>query len=114
MRVGSYRFRSRRRQYGQPIREQFVDIAVTPSLRNHANPFDRSAALILTRLDQPSETSGGVILQGIAESREEQRAYHETVVQEIRTEIKEQELLMDRLYDDRLHRLIAEDFFRQR
>jgi hypothetical protein len=33
---------------------------------------------------------------------------------EIRTEIKEQELLMDQLYDDRLHRLISEDFFRQR
>ena len=54
------------------------------------------------------------LLQGIAKSREEQRAYHQTVVQEIRTEIKEQEVLMDRLYDDRLHRLISEDFFRQR
>ncbi|HEV2013429.1 MAG TPA: hypothetical protein VGR77_06065 [Candidatus Dormibacteraeota bacterium] len=34
--------------------------------------------------------------------------------QRVRTEIKEQELLLDRLYDDRLHRLIAEDVFRQR
>ncbi len=54
------------------------------------------------------------LLQGIAKSREEQRACHQTVVQEIRTEIKEPEVLMDRLYDDRLHRLISEDFFRQR
>src|SRR3989454_5351162 len=35
-------------------------------------------------------------------------------VRHTRTEIKEQELLTDRLYDDRLHRLISEDFFRQR
>jgi hypothetical protein len=42
------------------------------------------------------------------------RVYHQTVVKEIRTEINEQELLMDRRYDDRLHRLIAENFFRQR
>ena len=33
--------------------------------------------------------------------REEQRAYHQTVVEEIRTEIKEQELLMDRLWEQR-------------
>ena len=59
-----------------------------------------------------SDEAKAWLLEGIARSREEQRAYQQTVVQEIRTEIKEQELLM--LYDDRLHRLISEDFFRQR
>ena len=80
------------------IREEQLDEQVRALLASIAIPDDAKAWL----------------LQGIARSREEQRAYHQTVVQEIRTEIKEQELLMDRLYDDRLHRLIAEDFFRQR
>ena len=39
----------------------------------------------------------------------EQRVYHQTVVQEIRTEIKQHEVVMARLYDDRLHRLISKD-----
>jgi hypothetical protein len=51
---------------------------------------------------------------GPAKSPEKQRAYHQAVVQETRTQIKEQELLIDRLHDDRLPRLISEDFFRQR
>ena len=80
------------------IREEQLDEQVRGLLASIAIPEDIKAWL----------------LQGIAKSREEQRAYHQTVVEEIRTEIKEQELLMDRLYDDRLHRLIAEDFFRQR
>ena len=80
------------------IREEQLDEQVRALLASIAIPEDVKAWL----------------LQGIAKSREEQRAYHQTVVEEIRTEIKEQELLMDRLYDDRLHRLIAEDFFRQR
>src|SRR5438128_2631235 len=74
------------------IREEQLDEQVRALLASIAIPDDAKAWL----------------LQGIARSREEQRAYHQTVVQEIRTEIKEQELLMDRLYDDRLHRLIGE------
>ena len=40
-----------------------------------------------------SDEAKAWLLQGIASSREEQRAYQQTVVQEIRTEIKEQEIL---------------------
>ena len=80
------------------IREEQLDDQIRALLRSVAIPEDAKAWL----------------LQGIAKSREEQRVYHQTVVQEIRTEVKEQEVLMDRLYDDRLHRLISEDFFRQR
>jgi hypothetical protein len=75
--------------------------------------LDEQVRTLLASIAIPEDVKVWV-LQGIAKSREEQRAYHQTVVQEIRSEIKEQELLMDRLYDDRLHRLISEDFFRQR
>jgi hypothetical protein len=75
--------------------------------------FDEQVRALLASIAIPNEAKAW-LLQGIAKSREEQRAYHQTVVKEIRTEVKEQELLMDRLYDDRLQRLIAEDFFRQR
>ena len=75
--------------------------------------LDEQVRVLLASIAIPDKAKAW-LLQGIAKSREEQRAYHQTVVQEIRTEIKEQEVLMDRLYDDRLHRLISEDFFRQR
>jgi DNA invertase Pin-like site-specific DNA recombinase len=75
--------------------------------------LDDQVRTLLASIAIPDEAKTW-LMQGIAKSREEQRAYHQTVVQEIRTEIKEQEALMDRLYDDRLHRLISEDFFRQR
>jgi hypothetical protein len=75
--------------------------------------LDDQVRTLLASIAVPDEAKTW-LMQGIAKSREEQRAYHQTVVQEIRTEIKEQEALMDRLYDDRLHRLISEDFFRQR
>jgi hypothetical protein len=61
MRIGSYRGCSRLGQDGHPTREQFVDIAATTLLGNHANPFDRSAAFIPTGLDQPDEASACVV-----------------------------------------------------
>ena len=75
--------------------------------------LDDQVRTLLASIAIPEEAKAW-LLQGIAKSREEQRVYHQTVVQEIRTEIKEQEVLTDRLYDDRIHRLIAEDFFWQR
>lgn len=59
--------------------------------------IDAHVRVLLASIAIPDEAKAW-LLQGIAKSREEQRAYHQTVVQEIRTEIKEQELLTDRPY----------------